>query len=477
MNAVLTRCRRGLAAISALGLVTAAVAIAPHASGHQAMSSHRSGKKIPAIGAHPHYRMVGRVARSADPVFSCQRPAPGDLQCYGPKQIRAAYGVDKLAGHGLTGLGRTIVVVDAFSSPSLRSDVAAFDRLFGLPDTQLRISAPDGKTPFDPNDADQVGWSGEMTLDVEWAHAIAPRAKIDLVLARSSDDADILSATKYAVDHSLGDVISQSFGEAEQCMDPKLLAAQHRLFSRAVAKGITLLASSGDDGAAQPTCDYSSFFKAASTPASDPNVTGVGGTILSADGLTGDYKGETVWNEPEFEVGGGGGFSVLYRAPRYQLAQHLRSRGVPDVSYNAAINGGVLVVWSQGSTDPNDQAVWIFGGTSSGSPQWAGLVALSAQLRHHRLGEINRALYALAFAPRIYRTQFHDIVTGDNTFHGPVTVPGFSAHKGWDAASGLGSPQANAIVPALALIAGSPRRSAQTATLLHPQSATSSGRR
>lgn len=464
MNGVLARYGRGvLTAVAALGLAAGAVAVAPSAAGGQSATAGKvasapvargqvTGKKVPAIGAHPHYRVAGRVTNSADPVFSCQKPGPGDIQCYGPKQIRAAYGVDKLAARGLTGRGRTIVIVDAFSSPTLRSDLAAFDKLFNLPDPALRVVAPDGKTAFDPNDDNQVGWAGEITLDVEWSHAIAPKAKIVLVLAKSNDDADILSATRFAVDHNLGDVISQSFGEAEQCMDPTLMAAQHRLFAKAVAKRITLLASSGDDGAAQPTCDNASFFQAASTPASDPNVTGVGGTILSADGLTGAYKSERVWNEPTFEVGGGGGFSTVYSAPGYQRAQHLRTRGVPDVSYNAAIDGGVLVVWGAGSLDPADQAVYVFGGTSSGSPQWAGLVALSAQLRHHRLGEINRALYALALAPRIYNSQFHDITVGDNTFHGPVTVPGFAARKGWDAASGLGSPKANAIVPALALI-------------------------
>src|SRR5439155_4807026 len=152
-------------------------------------------------------------------------------------------------------------------------------------------------------------------------HAVAPAAKIVLVLAKSNDDADILSATRFAVDHNVGDVISQSFGEAEQCMAPNLFKAQHKLFAKATAKGITLLASSGDQGAALPTCDNTSFFKAASTPASDPNVTGVGGTRLFANGLTGAYASESVWNEPDFASAGGGGFSVKFRAPLYQLAQ------------------------------------------------------------------------------------------------------------------------------------------------------------
>jgi subtilase family serine protease len=404
----------------------------------------------PAIGAHPHYSVAGQAstAKPDDTTFSCQLTAPAG--CYGPTQIRAAYGIDKLAKRGLDGRGRTIVIVDAFQSPTIQHDLTTFDTLFGLPDPTLDIVAPDGLTPFDQNDANQVGWAGEITLDVEWAHAVAPAAKIALVLAKSNDDADILSATRYAVDHNLGDVISQSFGEAEQCMLPNLLTAQHQLFAQAVAKGITLLASSGDQGAAQPTCDGTSFFKAASTPASDPNVTGVGGTHLLANGTTGAYQSEEVWNEPDFQAAGGGGFSVEFGTPAYQAAQRLPSRGVPDIAYNAAIIGGVLAVWS--SSGQGTDLVFRFGGTSAGSPQWAGLIAMTDQLRHGRVGSINTALYGLARAPGLYRTLFHDVTVGDNTYHGDVTVDGFAAKKGWDAASGLGSPQADRLVPSLALI-------------------------
>ncbi|HEY7046107.1 MAG TPA: S53 family peptidase [Jatrophihabitantaceae bacterium] len=403
----------------------------------------------PAIGAHPHYTVAGHVTSNpGDTTFSCQLTDPAE--CYGPTQIRAAYGIDKLGRRGLDGRGRTIVIVDSFQSPTIQEDLATFDAAFGLPDPAFNIIAPDGLTPFDQSDANQVGWAGEITLDVEWAHAVAPAAKIDLVLAKSNDDADILSATTYAVDHNLGDVISQSFGEAEQCMLPNLLDEQHRLFARAVAKGITLLASSGDQGAAQPTCDNTSFFKAASTPASDPNVTGVGGTRLFANGTTGAYQSEQVWNEPDFQAAGGGGFSVEYRTPAYQSAQRLPARGVPDIAYNAAIIGGVLAVWSSSGQGAN--LVFRFGGTSAGSPQWAGLIALTDQLRHGRVGTINSTLYGLALVPGVYNNLFHDVTVGDNTYHGDVTVDGFPAKKGWDAASGLGSPRADRLVPTLALL-------------------------
>jgi subtilase family serine protease len=427
----------GLAVVSATALTGIATTTAVAASG--VMS--------PAIGAHPQYQVAGHI--SADPsatTFSCQLTTPAG--CYGPTQIRAAYGVDKLAKLGLTGAGKTIVIVDAFQSPTIASDLATFDTLFGLSAPKLNIIAPDGLTPFDQSSADETSWAGEITLDVEYSHSIAPDATIDLVLSKSDQDADIYSAQKYVVDHNLGDALSQSFGEAEQCMDPTIQAKTHKLFQRAAAEGITVFASSADQGAALPTCDGTSFFKAVSTPASDPLVTGVGGTILDADGTTGAYHSEQVWNEPDFAAAGGGGFSTLYSAPSFQRGLHLASRGVPDISYNAAIIGGVLAVWSSSGQGAN--LVFRFGGTSAGSPQWAALAVLADQLGHHRVGNINNALYGLAHGA-LYGALYHDVTVGDNTYHGDITIQGFSATPGWDAASGLGTPKANLLIPALAL--------------------------
>jgi len=407
-----------------------------------------SGVMTPAISTNPDYKVAGHVGSNpADTTFACQTTVPAT--CYGPNQIRAAYGVDKLAKVGLNGAGRTIVIIDAFQSPTIASDLATFDTLFDLPAPDLDIIAPDGLTPFDQTNADQTGWAGEITLDVEYAHAIAPAAKIDLVLSKSDNDADILSAQKFVIDHNLGDTLTQSFGEAEQCEDPAILNAGHKLFQKAANEGMTVFASAGDDGAAQPTCDQTSDMKAASTPASDPEVTGVGGTILDADGLTGAYHGEVVWNEPDFQAAGGGGFSSVYKTPNFQEhGLNLPSRGVPDISYNAAIEGGVLAVWSTSGQGAN--LVFQFGGTSAGSPQWAGLAALTDQLAHHKVGNLNEQLYDLAHG-KLYNQLFHDITVGDNTFHGDITVQGFAAKKGWDAASGLGTPKANVLVPALAL--------------------------
>lgn len=446
----------GLAAVTASLTVAApavsAASAAPAASPVASRTAaHAAGMKTPAIGVHPHFISAGQPESTPEGViFGCQKSVPAG--CYGPDQMRAAYGVDKLAAKGLDGAAKTIVIIDAYSSPSLESDLAKFDQLFGLPAANLEQVAPDGVPAFDGS---QIGWQGEITLDVEWAHAIAPGAKIKLVEARSSMDADILSATRYAINGNVGDVISQSFGEAESCMDPALVAQQHALFAQAVKSGITLLASSGDQGSAQPSCDGNTFIQSASTPASDPAVTGVGGTRLVADGISGAYQSESVWNEQPFESAGGGGFSSIYKTPSFQNGNlHLPSRGVPDVSYNAAIIGGVLAVFTPGGGGA--AGIYRFGGTSAGSPQWAGLIALADQAGGNRLGSINTALYAISHSGKRYTADFHDVTSGTNAYTystatgGQNTVAGYNAATGWDPASGLGTPRADVLVPTLA---------------------------
>jgi len=407
----------------------------------------------PSVGANPRAAFIGMAGPSPNvSVFGCQtRTLASGTACYGPDQIQTAYGIKPLLASGYNGTGRTIVIVDAFQSPTIQQDLALFDTAFGLPAPTFNIIAPDGLTPFDPTDANQVGWSAEISLDVQWAHAVAPGAAIDLVLAKSNNDADILSATKYAYDHNLGDVLSQSFGEAEQCMDPSLLSQQHQLFDAMVAKGWTLFASSGDQGSNLPTCDGSSLFQAASTPASDPDVTGVGGTQLQATPVVisgsppaitdpgGVYQSETTWNEGPTSAGGGG-FSVIYKRPDFQapVVKDSKARAVPDVAYNAAVNGGVIAFWG---VPFGPGAAFRFGGTSAGSPQWAGLGAITDQLAGNRVGNINKTLYKLG--KKSQGTYFHDIADGSNN-------GAFTATPGFDEATGWGSPIASVIVPAIA---------------------------
>ena len=372
--------------------------------------------------------------------FSCQA-SNAIPHCYAPAQIRQAYNIQALLNKHIDGTGKKIIIIDAYQSPTLTSDLHMFDKLFTMPDPQVTVVAPEGLTPFNPNDQNQVGWAAEITLDVEWAHAIAPGAGIVLVLAKTSTDADLLAVTKYAVDNNLGDVLSQSFGEGETCADPKMLKAEHAVFQEATTKGITLFAASGDSGAAQPTCNNNSYYLSASTPASDTLVTGVGGTSLNAN-TAGAYVSEKAWND---QLGAsGGGISVLYKHPAYQNAVNLyghTGRGVPDVSYDADVNSGVLVVL----TMSGQQAVYDFGGTSAGSPQWAAIVALADQVNKGRIGFINGGLYALG-AGSAYHTDFYDITSGNNTFTGTtpngnsITVTGYNTRTAWDAVTGWGSP-------------------------------------
>jgi subtilase family serine protease len=239
-------------------------------------------------------------------------------------------------------------------------------------------------------------------------------------------------------------------------MDSAQLDRQHVLFQKLTAKGITLFASSGDQGAGIPTCATTAhdvYFKAASTPASDPYVTGVGGTSLYAQGISGAYQGESTWNESAIfgdAVAGGGGVSTVYPTPDYQKGVNGRSmRTVPDVSYNAGVYTGVIV--AQGGS------FWLYGGTSAGSPQWAGLAAIAGQMAGHRLGLINPTLYAAATGSTA-STFLTDIADGSNnsvpnflqdgTPDG--TIAGFTAVPGYDLATGLGTPVANHLMPLLA---------------------------
>ena len=423
----------------------------------------RGPEAIPADVAGPNYGL-----------FNCQ-VGLSTGSCYDPYQIRHAYNIDTLIKAGFTGEGKTIIIVDAFQSPNIVQQLNFYDSFYGLPTASFTQIAPDGLTPFVIGDPNMTGWAEEISLDVLWAHAIAPGANIVLVLAKSNNDADILSATKYAVDNNLGDIISQSFGENESCVDPKLLRQEHEVFKEATQKNITIFASSGDQGAAQPTCDGSSWAKAASSPASDPLVTAVGGTELRAADycLTslgcnpnkkpapGTYQSEIAWNEgPPFgdfqssfssTLATGGGFSVLYDEPSYQKGtiDGGKGRAVPDVAYNAAVLHGVLTYLNIPGVPPG---FYRFGGTSAGSPQWAGIVAIAGQKAGGSLGFINKALYQIGQARKQYSKSFHDVTSGTNSAvefnasNKPVTIQGFNAGPGWDATTGLGSPIAAQLV-------------------------------
>lgn len=456
--------RPKLAMVAFVAVVGGALAAFAATAGHATAA--RGGFMTPAVGPDPKIQLIGNLTQ-VGPLRACQRAGT----CYGPDQMRNAYGFQQLLDNGFDGTGSTIVIIDAYGSDTIQGDLAAFDSYMGLPAANLNIIQPDG--PPSPTDASNlIGWKGETTLDVETAHAIAPGATIDLVVAKSNSDADILSATEAVAKGNYGDVVSQSFGEAEQCESSKLLQKQHATFSQLAGNGTTLFASSGDQGAGLPTCDGSTLMKAASTPATDPKVTAVGGTDLTATAPTfdssfheltpgGQYESETVWNDKALAAEGAG-ISTLYARPGFQnkvVSGHMRE--IPDIAYSASAHHDVLAFMT---LDPGDQGalfgapagglfVFGFSGTSCGSPQWAALVAIANQVAGHRLGDINPTLYALGESSS-ESSVYNDVTVGDNSVPAPFNITGFSAGPGWDQATGWGSPKANNLVPALAAASG-----------------------
>jgi subtilase family serine protease len=371
------------------------------------------------------------------------------VPCYSPQEMRKAYGVTPILEAGYTGAGQTIIIIDSFGSPTIASDLHSFDVGYGLPDPpSLTVLAPLGTVPFDPTNSDAVGWAFETTLDVEWAHAMAPGAKI-VLLTSPVDETDgvqgmpeFLSLEQYALDHNLGKIISQSWGTAENTLftpeGEQVLAAFESFYQEAAQQNITVLASAGDSGSANVELNGTTYypFPTVSFPASSPFVTAVGGTSLYLD-TSGNYQSETVWNNSY--GAGGGGVSQKFPEPSYQywlspslqkiLAGH---RAVPDVAYNA---GTPISIYSS-FLGPASTGYFFTFGTSQGSPQWAGIVADLNQLVGHPLGFLNPQLYSLG-ALGLQTDLFHDITVGNNSFSG---VPGYSATVGFDLASGWGTP-------------------------------------
>ena len=373
-------------------------------------------------------------------------------RCYSPRQIRNAYNIQPLLNAGITGRGQTVVLIDAATSTTLRSDVHLYDQLFGLKDPTINVFSPFGPPSVDP------GFYGETALDVETVHSLAPSATIDLVLVNldfvtspTAELSTLLSGTKYAIDNNLGAVISQSFALGESCAGSAYLQQEQLVFSNARAKHITLLASSGDSGAAVLICPSFNEGKGVSVPAADPLVTSVGGTSLDATVGSGKYIAETTWNEDANGAGAtGGGISTTFPVPGYQSGiSGLPGRGVPDVAFDADPLTGVPIVFSlQGAT-----LIVPVGGTSVGSPAWAAIVALANQQDGRRLGFLNDTVYS-SIANGSYTDGFNDITTGNNTVtgfgpNGPITITGYNAGTGWDAVTGAGTPKVSSLVSLL----------------------------
>jgi subtilase family serine protease len=387
-------------------------------------------------------------------------PAPGGGLT--PAQIQTAYHLGPLLQAGIDGRGQTIVIVDPFGSPTVSRDLAVFDTQFGLPaPPSLRVIQPAGPVPRYRPTGGRVGAATETTLDVEWAHVMAPGASILLVetpvaeIEGRSGFPQIVKAEEYVIRHHLGGVISQSLSATEATFQSTAVLTQLREAYQLAAEPayrVTVLAATGDTGAAGLTYDTRSVFSTPQVgwPASDPLVTAIGGTQLdlAPDGTR--LGPDVAW------PGSGGGRSTVFARPPYQngvVGVVGRARGIPDISMDASCKSSVAVYGSFTAGPP----VWAREcGTSLATPLFAGIVALAGQEAGHTLGAINPALYRMAAS---HDPGIVDVREGNNTFRstgGGTTqvVPGFPALPGYDLVTGLGTVDAALFVPELAKAAG-----------------------
>jgi subtilase family serine protease len=340
---------------------------------------------------------------------------------YTPAQVRHAYGFDQIVNQGA---GQVIGIVDAYDDANVQSDLNVFSKQFGLPACTsangcFRQIYASGKRP-----AANANWSVEIALDVEWAHAIAPQASIILVEASSNSMSNLISAVDVAVRNGAS-VVSMSWMSGE-------FSGETAMDNHFVSNGVTFVAASGDSGTG------------AAYPAASSNVIGVGGTTLVLD-ANGNYLGETTWS------GSGGGLSGYEHEPMFQaqfgIPMDARGlRGIPDVSYDASPVTGFAIY---DSVAINGSSGWLqVGGTSAGAPQWSALIAIANSMRtaarKTHLSGPNTILYSLAKAN--IGTNFRPVTQGTNGTCGLVC----DAMIGYDYVTGLGTPQAGALINALA---------------------------
>lgn len=402
---------------------------------------------------------AGRAAAAID----CTTGRP--VACYAPRLFRVAYGITPLLSRGIDGRGQTVVLPEiaprsgAAGSSDIRKDLALFDRTFRLPTAQVQvITRLVGAAS--PNRA-----SREEAGDAEMVHAVAPGAAIRIILlppftGAAQGTSSYTRALRLAP--SLGGVVSVSAGLGEHCFTPAEVTAWNSALREDRARRVTVIASSGDFGAAIRPCAGQAApapRRGVDLPAADPLVLAVGGTSLHASRTTGTYHGETAWNMPlppglklpkgrEPPVASGGGFSDVFPRPAYQPdgTGNETGRGVPDVAADASPTTGMAAAFATGGR----QIIGPQDGTSAGAPFWAAIIALADQYAGRHLGLVNPAIYRVARSGEYHRA-FHDVTTGGNTVHYPAgTVTGYRTAPGWDPVTGLGSPDAHGLVPLLA---------------------------
>jgi len=390
---------------------------------------------------------------------------PFNFLYYTPSEVWKMYNTTSLLNEGVNGSGTTIAIVDAYGDPYIQQELNNFSNSFGIPTTNITII--NVGSPINYTMGIVTGWNIEIALDVEWAHAMAPGAHIELYVAANNGPAlfqaveDAVFGTNGTITVAKPNIISLSWGIPENDIGSSAAVAPvfglnypwlNQVFQQAAAMGITVFASAGDWGAYDQALPQTSPYGGAIYPSTDPFVTGVGGTTLymqTSSGYlqrpfanaTGTYGTETAWSWNNFWYWAtGGGNSTIYSKPYWQYGEGVPMagpRGAPDVAWDADVQTGVLVYVNG--------VFYTVGGTSVGSPSWSGSMALIDQRAGQSLGYINPYLYSILNNQTLYSKAFHDVTVGDNN--------PYQASKGWDPLTGVGSPnigELSAILPQLA---------------------------
>ena len=326
-------------------------------------------------------------------VYKSSLPSPKGLT---PQKVKEIYHLPQSGGQG------TIAIIGAYKDINIEKDLNVFSSTFNLPACTKNNGCFEEHT-LDSNTGPNSGWAMETTLDVEWAHAIAPNAKILLIEAKTPSGANLLKAIDYASSRKDVVAISMSWGGAEFA-DETTLDSHFKSVSNA-----SFFASSGDNGAG------------ASWPASSPNVISVGGTTINLKN-DGTFISETAWS------GSGGGVSAFEKEPDYQknfnIPKAFGMRAIPDVSFGADPKTG-FAIYKSGSSSKN---WYVVGGTSASAPQWAGIQALGLSAKLSNIYRDKSSSGSIAY--------FRDIKSGSN---GDCAYY-CDARTHYDYITGLGSP-------------------------------------
>jgi kumamolisin len=380
--------------------------------------------------SRPHYHLMEEAVGYAP------RPKVSKGQTISQAAIKEAYGFNGIYSKGITGKGQHIAI--ATYGGFHMEDVNQFF-------VQSKISpAPKvDQVTFNGAPAMDEDSAVETQLDSEFSGMMAPGAEIHVFTSSQNNDAGELALFTKILDDGRAKVVNYSWGSCEAEVAPAHQADMDKLFARAVAQGVNVMIASGDSG--DKGCRGSEK-KSAGWPATEPYVVAVGGTTYALN-ASGQLE-ETAWSGATEKTGGsGGGISKLYPLPSYQnnFQTPYVGRSIPDVSFNANPKSGEAV-WTSCAPNPatgactHGAAHWMnIGGTSMAAPQWSGFMALVGEARSKArksdVGYLNPTIYALSASTRAQ--VFHDVTTGSN---------GYKAGPGWDAVTGWGSMQADALL-------------------------------